>query len=140
LGGHVPQEENPNEALFVEEWPSWVHHSPEREPDRALPKPISARWLISMQYVRDIQSQDWWDSPPRRLINDRILWPQKTYGLSAKYEGTKFDHDWASSDEGRAYLLGQGLLVVEREQGFSTVAAKESLSGRWKGLFKKLIL
>jgi hypothetical protein len=120
FGGNIPYSYDPTEAIMLEEWPSWVSRSTKREPERRLPRVTSTMSLISVQYMRDIQSQKWWESLSDRRINDRLLHPPKTFSLCIM------------NDEGTD-------CSVESDQRSKTMAAKGSLGVRLKGWIKGLI-
>ena len=54
----MPIRENP---LFISEWPSWIFWSKGQQPEKVLPKIRALKWLVSAYYIKNIQTQEFWD-------------------------------------------------------------------------------
>ena len=54
----VPIRENP---VYVSEWPSWVFRDEKLQPEKAPPKRRVLMWLVSAYYIKNIQTQEFWD-------------------------------------------------------------------------------
>ena len=47
--------------VYVAEWPSWIFRDKDEQPERALPKRRALKWLVSAYYVKNIQTQEFWN-------------------------------------------------------------------------------
>ena len=55
----VPIRENP---VYVSEWPSWIFRDEKLQPEKAPPKRRGLKWLVSAYYIKNIQTQDFWNT------------------------------------------------------------------------------
>ena len=94
--------ESLNSPLFVYEWPSFLARNAEMNPERTLPARLSTTYLISLYYIRNIQSQEYWDAVRGRAPSHHTLRIRKSVGLRREYQGNDFDRNWdpGTSSEG----------------------------------------
>ena len=57
---------NPTWPIFLADWPSWMFRDKKQQAERALPKRKSFKWLVAVDFVKNIQTQEFWD----RIDND----------------------------------------------------------------------
>ncbi|CAD6574245.1 MAG: hypothetical protein ASARMPREDX12_006476 [Alectoria sarmentosa] len=78
------------DPLFLADWPSWLHRDKESDPERALPRKICYRYLVSAYYIQNIQTQEFWDTVKLEHSQDLLaLRMRKTVALAATYQDTR---------------------------------------------------
>ena len=54
----MPVRENP---VYLSEWPCWIFRDEEDQPEKVLPKRRALKWLVSGNYIKNIQTQEFWN-------------------------------------------------------------------------------
>ena len=54
----VPIREDP---VYIAEWPSWIFRDQDEQPEKHPPKRRALKWLVSAYYIKNIQTQEFWN-------------------------------------------------------------------------------
>ena len=90
----------PADAIFLGEWPSLLFREKASQPERAPPKKVCFRWLVSWYYIKNSLTQEFWDKirlrHPRDLLALRV---RKTIAQKIELGQIESDHDEDDYDE-----------------------------------------
>lgn len=112
-GARIQTVANTQNPLFLANWPSWLNRDKESDPERALPRKVCYRYLVSTYYIQNIQTQEFWDTVKLEHSQDLALRMRKTVALAAWYQGTDIDPTWDSqAPENRPRTVGKNLVRV----------------------------
>ena len=86
---------NPEDVVFLVEWPSWVYRDKEANPERAPPRKLCFKWLVSIYYIQNSLIQEFWDEVKLQYPNDLLaLRMRKTIGFKCESQGDDYDKTW----------------------------------------------
>ena len=51
----------PADPIYLGQWPSWIFRDKKEQPEKVLPKRRALRWLVSAYYIKNIQTQEFWN-------------------------------------------------------------------------------
>ena len=96
--------------LFFTEWPSWFQRDKKVYPERAPPRKLCYQYLVSTYYIRNIQTQEFWDAVSRSYSDDLLaLRIQKRIGIACWYnEDDDWDHTWNFKDHENYSQMAKG--------------------------------
>ncbi|CAF9929173.1 hypothetical protein IMSHALPRED_007834 [Imshaugia aleurites] len=106
---------HPEKGLFITDWPSWMVRDKEEDPERAPPKKLSVKFLVSTYYMKKIQTQEFWDKVNLEHSEDLLaLRIRRRVGVMCLYTGTDFDLTWDwTAKENRPETVGNEFRVLE---------------------------
>ena len=92
---------DPNDAIFLGEWPSMLFRDKENQAEKAPPEKVCKRWLVSVYYIKNSLTQEFWDKVntegPEDLLALRV---RKTvaHRIELLHDDDDFDKIWDHTD------------------------------------------